>query len=478
MNNTFAPVFFVQKSQYNSALPYTSKNASSSKAVAQPKKAFFVSHSSSLETDILFAYRVVEGTSYFIGISATQGCRLDSLSKAFLESSGLSFNKYAKTPSFFDAFSAFFSAHVGFLAFFFSSAALIGPLPRSIYFFASYFNFFAITSLQNKRGRTQSDRLLYAIRGSVFHQTGTFFTGNSKIPYTMFSVFLAHSTRPSGSKAGRSFSSIKLRSSNFARRFLLRNARSNRPQTFSAQTIYATKVSSHMQKCSKRVFQRKISGIAGFPFFSRRYFQVNSPNEKSTKSRKKEKRGITLTRKAFLVKKAMPQTVYFQLHPANSQEGYLNTKSFHQLKYLLSAVTNSRFSLYQLNALSLARFAFDQERHVEAKTKNPGAFKKESRFSKVKLSQRFLFSLDRERSSRFRYVGVFIKDLIRVSFFARYLKKVNYLAFFYAFALSKLPRNRKETKFLRFLIKLVKVFASQRKERVGVRLRFQGRVNR
>ena len=48
----------------------------------------------------------------------------------------------------------------------------------------------------------------------------------------------------------------------------------------------------------------------------------------------------------------------------------------------------------------------------------------------------------------------------------------------FAVGLSSLPRNRKETRFLRFLIKLIKVFASQRSERLGVRIRFKGRVNR
>ncbi len=87
-------------------------------------------------------------------------------------------------------------------------------------------------------------------------------------------------------------------------------------------------------------------------------------------------------------------------------------------------------------------------------------------------------SLERERVSRFRYVAVYIQDLIRISFFSIFIKKAAFLAFFFAFTLSKLPRNRKETQFIRFLIKLVKVFAAQREEILGVRLRFKGRVNR
>jgi hypothetical protein len=47
-----------------------------------------------------------------------------------------------------------------------------------------------------------------------------------------------------------------------------------------------------------------------------------------------------------------------------------------------------------------------------------------------------------------------------------------------AFQLAKLPRNRKETNFVRFLIKVIKTFAAERKEILGLRIRFKGRVNR
>lgn len=73
---------------------------------------------------------------------------------------------------------------------------------------------------------------------------------------------------------------------------------------------------------------------------------------------------------------------------------------------------------------------------------------------------------------------MYIKDLIRIIFFCIYLKKPTFIVSFFSFILAKLPRNRKETQFLRFLIKLVKIFSTQRKERLGLRIRFQGRINR
>lgn len=93
-------------------------------------------------------------------------------------------------------------------------------------------------------------------------------------------------------------------------------------------------------------------------------------------------------------------------------------------------------------------------------------------------SRLLLTTLERERNSRFQFAAIYVRDLVRVSFASRYLKKAGFLAQFYAYALSNLPRNRKETQFLRFLRKLLKVFSAQRKERLGIRIRFQGRVNR
>jgi len=145
---------------------------------------------------------------------------------------------------------------------------------------------------------------------------------------------------------------------------------------------------------------------------------------------------------------------------------------------------NSQFTFYQINALSLARFAFDFEA-TKANANRINLIKDMDSDSEsieanieIKLSRRFLYRIESDITKRYRYVAVFIKDLIRVCFFCIYIKKASFLASFYAFTMAKLPRNRKETNYVRFLILLVKIFAAQRKEIVGVRVRFQGRVNR
>jgi hypothetical protein len=145
--------------------------------------------------------------------------------------------------------------------------------------------------------------------------------------------------------------------------------------------------------------------------------------------------------KAFL-----PTALHFKLFPTDYEESTLNPNRFGQFKALVSLITNSRFSFYQINALSLTRFRFDSKMKARADTSG----------FKTKLSYFYLSSMERQRVSRYRYIGVYLKDLIRVCFFSRYLKKADFLATFFAFTISKLPRNRKELKFVHFLIKLLK----------------------
>lgn len=135
---------------------------------------------------------------------------------------------------------------------------------------------------------------------------------------------------------------------------------------------------------------------------------------------------------------------------AYSAQGYSN---------VLSSVMGKNVDVFFINALALTRFAFQSE-------------------NKGKSSYRFLQNIDREMVSRYKYVAVYIQDFVRVGFIALFLKKPTFLAQFMALQIEKLPRNRKETKMVRFLIKVVKVFAAQRREVVGLRMVFKGRVNR
>jgi hypothetical protein len=149
---------------------------------------------------------------------------------------------------------------------------------------------------------------------------------------------------------------------------------------------------------------------------------------------------------------------------------YNSSSSTEQVKKIVSILTQSNFSFYKLNALSITRFEFEINRDKELKSK-------QIRIEKKKSAE-FLNQLERKIESRYRYVAIYIKDLVRITFFSRYLKKVDFIANFYAFLLSKLPRKRKETKLIAFFVTILKVFSAQRLERIAVRLRFQGRLNR
>jgi hypothetical protein len=132
---------------------------------------------------------------------------------------------------------------------------------------------------------------------------------------------------------------------------------------------------------------------------------------------------------------------------------------FKRQKELLFLLLNRKVSIFYINALSLCRFGF-----LRGITK--------------KSSSLYLQSIEREMIDRYKYVAIYIKDLVKISFISLFLKKATFLASFIAFQMEKLPRNRKETKFIRFIVKVVKIFAAQRKEMKGLRIKFKGRVNR
>jgi len=79
------------------------------------------------------------------------------------------------------------------------------------------------------------------------------------------------------------------------------------------------------------------------------------------------------------------------------------------------------------------------------------------------FGKKFLRRVDRNMISRYKYIAVYIQDLIRISFISLFFKNPTFLATFMGFQIAKLPKNRKETKFLRFIIKLIRIFSSQKK---------------
>ncbi len=240
-------------------------------------------------------------------------------------------------------------------------------------------------------------------------------------------------------------------------------------------------------KVSRKQFANKKAGNQLITSYPRRYEGFSSKVKKAKKVKKTKAalfdsasslvsiQGSSGFQKSQYVE-IKPYSYTLKLFATNQNKGQTSYYGFNRLKSLLTLIYGNRLSLYTINARTLSRFAFDKELYGDYSSALVQA--KSSVKPRVKTSYRFLRSLERERLSRFRYVAVYIQDLIRICFFSIFLKKSAFLVSFFAFTLSKLPRNRKETQFLRFLRKLVKVFASQRKEVIGIRIRFQGRVNR
>ena len=132
----------------------------------------------------------------------------------------------------------------------------------------------------------------------------------------------------------------------------------------------------------------------------------------------------------------------------------VSLKNFPQI---FSLILGTPTSLIFINALTLTKFGFPRN---------------------VKGARRFLTRIERDLIQRYKYVAVYIQDFVRVCFFSFFLKKPTFLANFIGFQIAKLPRNRKETSLIRFIIKIIKIFAAQRREITAIKIEFKGRVNR
>lgn len=132
----------------------------------------------------------------------------------------------------------------------------------------------------------------------------------------------------------------------------------------------------------------------------------------------------------------------------------VSLKNFPQI---FSLILGTPTSLIFINALTLTKFGFPRN---------------------VKGARRFLTRIERDLIQRYKYIAVYIQDFVRICFFSFFLKKPTFLANFIGFQIAKLPRNRKETSLIRFIIKIIKIFAAQRREITAIKIEFKGRVNR
>jgi len=144
------------------------------------------------------------------------------------------------------------------------------------------------------------------------------------------------------------------------------------------------------------------------------------------------------------------------------QKKLINIKSNLSLKNInkyFSVFLGEKVSIIFINALALTKFA-----HVYP--------------MKKRNVQRFINYIEREMIQRYKYVAIYIQDFVRICYLSFFLKKPTFIANFMGYQLAYLPRNRKETRFIRFLIKVLKIFGAYRPEVTAIKVEFKGRVNR
>lgn len=343
---------------------------------------------------------------------------------------------------------------------------IINSRPNNLAFFCYYNNAFSnnfaiIKSLSianNKYTRIHYQRNLQSIRQSTFLRNGT----QSSLGF-FNNLFIKNNTDVIIlKKRNANLFVSKFRSTKTLRSVVLKKNVTKRFKSLLKAKLLHT-------MCNRRniAFYKKVSAFPQNQWYRNKMVKVRI-RQKGIKSISTAANvSVTHQKKSGTYHKPLtPTTFQFKLYPTIYEESTLNPSRFAQFKALSSFMLNSRVSFYQINALSLTRYIFDSQ------------IKQWYSTAKNKLSKPYLANIERVRLSRNRSIGVCVKDLIRVCFFSMHLKKTDFLATFFASTISNLSNKGKELPFVRFLITLLKMFASQNKDILGVHIRFQGRLNR
>lgn len=134
----------------------------------------------------------------------------------------------------------------------------------------------------------------------------------------------------------------------------------------------------------------------------------------------------------------------------------------------LHLLTKCNVQLIFVNALSFVHYPF-----LVKNTKNV-----EKQKQMVKQRFRNFDKVHKNLVKRWQRIGFWTFDLINISIISMFMKNTDLLAKFISYQLSLLPKNRRQTTFLKFISKIVLNFKGERKEIVGFKMRFKGRFNR
>jgi hypothetical protein len=261
----------------------------------------------------------------------------------------------------------------------------------------------------------------------------------------------------------------------------------NRENDFKEKEVLLSLRNLYLQKLNNKLLKNKyfLSTVKGKDLKSFRFFKIKSRRSKRRlKGRVKRKvrqkkyfRRKDLTEflnnfssleqkqlyssKFFFKKKQKTKRKIKKMKIFLSKEKKIqqNEKLFvlNDLHKIFSLILGNQTSLIFINALTLTKYAYK---------------------GKLKRANYFLSKVERDLIQKYKYIAIYIQDFVRICFFSIFLKRLTFLTNFLGFQLSELPKNRKETKFIRFLMKVIKMFAGQRSEISGLKIEFKGRVNR
>mgnify|MGYP001949589631 CR=1 FL=1 len=138
---------------------------------------------------------------------------------------------------------------------------------------------------------------------------------------------------------------------------------------------------------------------------------------------------------------------------------YLKLKN---IKKFISKFTNSKVSIFFINALSFSKFYYRLSQENEKLKKNLNTIK----------------NIENQMVNRYRYDTIYINDLVNIAFISILLKNPQFLTQFIAFQFKKLPKNKKQMKLIQLITQVIQTIITERDEVIGLKLRFKGRINK
>ena len=147
--------------------------------------------------------------------------------------------------------------------------------------------------------------------------------------------------------------------------------------------------------------------------------------------------------------------------------------NFTTLKKTLHILTKHKINIYFINSLSFTKFYQWQASYKDIDDMN---YKKQKKYLEKQI--KYLNKLEFKLIRRWRRVQFMTKDLINVIYISLFFKNTEFLSKFISYQLTLLPKNKRQTSFIKMLSKILFNFKGSYKEIVGLRLSFKGRFNR